>query len=226
MGKVAAVHQLQEHPDPIVILEHLFASDDVWGIQMTDQAALINDTLTLWLALASVLKHDFFTTNQALTFEDGGKAAFAYRFKNLVVLLGIKRLDLDRAGNQSINLFKGSHAVHLLPRLHQNQAQANVRVLMDVPSFELLLEQENVCGIEASPLNTDIVATLLHDKWTLEILRFVCAVNELKCWLVKCSDLYVFRKRRFTLILWNRRIECYRLNCGLDYSVYLWLAFF
>ena len=47
MGKVAAVHQLQEHPDPIVILEHLFASDDVWGIQMTDKAALINDTLTL-----------------------------------------------------------------------------------------------------------------------------------------------------------------------------------
>ena len=88
-----------------------------------------------------MLKHDLITISQAPAFEDGGKTAFAYRFKNLVVLLGIKRLDLDRAGDQSINLFKWSHAVHLLPRLHQDQTQANIRVLMDVPSFELLLEQ-------------------------------------------------------------------------------------
>ena len=111
-----------------------------------------------------MLKHNFIAIPQAFAFEDGGKAAFANRFKNLVVLLGIKRLDLDRAGDQSINLFKWSHTVHLLPRLHQDQTQANVRVLMDVSSFELLLEQENVCGIEASPLNTDIVTTLLNDK--------------------------------------------------------------
>ena len=88
-----------------------------------------------------MLKHDFITISQAPAFEDGGKTSFAYRLQDLVVLLGIKRLDLDRAGNQSINLFKGSHAVHLLLRLHQDQTQANVRVLMDVPSFELLLEQ-------------------------------------------------------------------------------------
>ena len=59
MGKVAALHQLKEHPDPIVILEYFLAGDDVRGIQMTDQAALINDTLTLRIALTSMLKHDF-----------------------------------------------------------------------------------------------------------------------------------------------------------------------
>ena len=78
MGKVAAVHQLQEHPDPIVILEHFLTSDDVRGVQMTDQAALINDTLSLRLALTSVLKHDFITVSQALAFEDGGEASFTY----------------------------------------------------------------------------------------------------------------------------------------------------
>ena len=44
---------------------------------MTDQAALINDTLALRIALTSVLKYDFLTTYQAPTFEDGGKATFA-----------------------------------------------------------------------------------------------------------------------------------------------------
>ena len=77
MGKVASFHQLQEHPDPIVILKHFLTSDDVGGIQMTDQAALINDTLALRIALTSVLKYDFLTTYQALAFEDGGKATFA-----------------------------------------------------------------------------------------------------------------------------------------------------
>ena len=87
-----------------------------------------------------MLKHDLITISQAPAFEDGGKTAFANRFKNLVVLLGIKRLDLDRAGNQSINLFKGSHAVHLLLCLHKYQSQADVGVLMDVSRFKLLLE--------------------------------------------------------------------------------------
>ena len=68
-----------------------------------------------------MLKHDFITITQAPAFEDGGKTAFAYRFEDLVVHLWIERLDLDRAGDQSLNLFKGSHAVHLFLRLHQYQ---------------------------------------------------------------------------------------------------------
>ena len=44
---------------------------------MTDQAALINDTLALRIALTGVLKHDFLTTYQTPAFEDSGKATFA-----------------------------------------------------------------------------------------------------------------------------------------------------
>ena len=45
---------------------------------MTDQTALINDTLALRIALTSVLEHDLLTVSQAPAFENGGKSTFAY----------------------------------------------------------------------------------------------------------------------------------------------------
>ena len=59
MGEVTALHQLQEHPNPAIILKHFLASDDVRGVQMVDQAALINDTLALRITLTRVFEHDF-----------------------------------------------------------------------------------------------------------------------------------------------------------------------
>ena len=117
------------------------------------------------------------------------------------MLLWVQRLDLDRAGDQLLNLSEGSHAVHLLLCLHQYQAQADVGVLVDVPRLELLFEEEDVRGIEPCPLNADILATLLHDKRALEVLCSVCAVDELKCCLIYCSDLGVLRERCLGLIL-------------------------
>ena len=117
------------------------------------------------------------------------------------MIFRVQRLDLDRARDQLLNLSEGSHAVHLLFCLHQHQAQANVGVLVDVPRLELLLEQEDVRGVETGPLNADILATLLHDKRALEVLCSVCAMDELKCRLVYCSDLGVLRERCLVLVL-------------------------
>ena len=80
MGQIAALHQLQEYPDPVVILEYFLTSDDVRGVQVVDQAALINDTLALRITLTRVFEHDFSAITYAHAFEDCGKATFADGF--------------------------------------------------------------------------------------------------------------------------------------------------
>ena len=126
-----AFHELEDDPDALVELVDLVAVDQLLAVQMLDQAALVDDLVSLgsplWLVvLERVVLHRL----RVHHLEYGSEGALTNLLHDLVDHSRIFSLDFACLLKHGLDLFSRAEALHLLLCSHEDSPERHVRVLL------------------------------------------------------------------------------------------------